>query len=60
MRFLTQILTANPVLTLCGLSWVIAQVLMVIVQLVHFRQLELHYLLSSGGMPSSHSSVVCT
>ncbi len=60
MQFLTWILTANPVLTLCVLSWIIAQVLKVVIQLVHFRQLELHYLLGSGGMPSSHSSVVCT
>ncbi len=60
MQFLTRILTANPVLTLCVLSWIIAQVLKVVVQLVHFRRLELHYLLGSGGMPSSHSSVVCT
>ncbi len=60
MRFVAQILTANPILTLCVLSWVVAQILKVIIQLVHFHKLELRYLLSSGGMPSSHSSVVCT
>ncbi|MCD8004893.1 MAG: divergent PAP2 family protein [Oscillospiraceae bacterium] len=60
MNFFVQILTANLVLSLCVLSWMIAQILKVIIQFLRFRQLELRYLLSSGGMPSSHSSVVCT
>ncbi|MCD8376709.1 MAG: divergent PAP2 family protein [Oscillospiraceae bacterium] len=60
MNFFVQILTANLVLSLCALSWMIAQILKVIIQFLRFRQLELRYLLSSGGMPSSHSSVVCT
>ncbi|MGN0967849.1 MAG: divergent PAP2 family protein [Oscillospiraceae bacterium] len=53
-------LTGNLVLNLCILSWFAAQVLKVIIYYIRNRRLDFHYLLSSGGMPSSHSSVVCT
>lgn len=60
MGMLQQILTANRVLTLCVLSWLIAQILKAVIQLLRRRRLEWRYLLSGGGMPSSHSSLVCT
>lgn len=60
MSLFKQILTTNQILTLCVLSWMIAQILKVVIQLLRHRRLEWYYLLGSGGMPSSHSSVVCT
>lgn len=60
MSLIKHLLTANQILTLCVLSWMTAQILKVIIQLLRLRRLEWHYLLSSGGMPSSHASMVCT
>lgn len=56
---ITDILTANLVLTLSILSWAAAQVLKVIVVFVQHRRLDWHLIVSGGGMPSSHSSFVC-
>ncbi|MFC2070490.1 divergent PAP2 family protein [Chloroflexota bacterium] len=39
-------------------SWVIAQLLKVIVLLIRKKQLDLRYLIISGGLPSSHSAFV--
>lgn len=60
MGNIVHFLTGNLVLNLCIISWFVAQVLKVIIYYVRKRRLDFHYLLSSGGMPSSHSSVVCT
>ena len=53
-------LTGNLVLNLCILSWFTAQVLKMLIGYVKLGRVDFRYLLSSGGMPSSHSSVVCT
>ena len=60
MGNLVHFLTGNLVLNLCIISWFIAQILKVIISFIRNKRLDFHYLLSSGGMPSSHSSVVCT
>ena len=60
MSNFVHFLTGNLVLNLCIISWVTAQVLKVIIYYILNRRLDIHYLISSGGMPSSHSSVVCT
>ena len=60
MGNIVHFLTGNLVLNLCIISWLAAQVLKVIIHFISKRRLDFHYLLSSGGMPSSHSSVVCT
>jgi hypothetical protein len=57
---IVHFLTGNLVLNLCICSWLIAQVLKVVISLIKEKKLDFHYLLSSGGMPSSHSSTVCT
>ena len=49
----------NWVLLLSAIAWAIAQILKVIVVLVVKRKLDIHYILSGGGMPSSHSATVC-
>ena len=49
---------ANKVLIIPLSSWAIAQVLKVIVISIQKKQLDLRYLIGSGGMPSSHSAFV--
>lgn len=60
MRNIVGFLTGNLVLNLCIISWLAAQILKVIIYYARNRKLDFHYLISSGGMPSSHSSVVCS
>jgi hypothetical protein len=48
----------NKVLIIPIFSWAIAQLLKVIVILIKKRQLDLRYLVISGGMPSAHSAIV--
>lgn len=40
-------------------AWVIAQVLKTIIQSVREKHVNLHLLLSAGGMPSAHAALVC-
>jgi uncharacterized protein len=49
----------NKVLLIAIASWVITQVLKVLVILVQERRLAWNYLITSGGMPSSHTATVC-
>jgi len=48
----------NKALIIPICAWAIAQLLKVMVVLIEKRQLDLHYLVTSGGMPSAHSAVV--
>ncbi len=48
----------NKVLIIPICSWAIAQLLKVIIVLIQKKQLDLRYLVISGGMPSSHSAFV--
>lgn len=54
---LYEIIT-NKALIIPICSWAIAQLLKVLVVLIQQKQLELRYLVGSGGMPSSHSAFV--
>ena len=54
---LYEIIT-NKVLIIPICSWAIAQLLKVILVLIQKKQLDLRYLVISGGMPSSHSAFV--
>ncbi|MBR7037950.1 MAG: divergent PAP2 family protein [Oscillospiraceae bacterium] len=49
----------NPVLTAGVLGWAAAQVIKFILYLVQNADVKLERLYGSGGMPSSHSSLVC-
>ncbi len=49
----------NLVLLLAIISWAVAQILKVIVVLIAKRKLDIQYIVSGGGMPSSHSAMVC-
>jgi len=58
MYSLSSVLDNFPLMMgLCG--WLIAQVLKLLINLLVNRTLDLKLLMSSGGMPSSHSSTVC-
>ena len=49
---------SNKVLIIPLCSWAVAQFLKVIVVLIQKKQLDFHYFVISGGMPSSHSAFV--
>lgn len=51
-------LLANDALIAAALAWFLAQISKLLIVLMRERQLQLSYLASSGGMPSSHSAVV--
>lgn len=55
-------LTTNPVIDCALLAWFLAQFIKVILDLILLRKFDLKRFVSSGGMPSSHSSMVvaCT
>jgi acid phosphatase family membrane protein YuiD len=50
---------SNKVLLISASAWVFAQLLKVLVILVQERRIAWNYLVTSGGMPSSHTSIVC-
>lgn len=56
---MNDILTGNLVLTLSFCAWAIAQLIKLLINLWETRSMDLRLLLSSGGMPSSHSAFVC-
>lgn len=49
----------NYVLVVSVLSWFTAQVIKTVVHLVRFRKFSVERLTGAGGMPSSHSALVC-
>lgn len=50
---------ANRVLQATFVAWAVAQILKVLLELAWKRKLDLRLLTSAGGMPSSHSAMVC-
>lgn len=59
MGNVVNFLTGNLILNLAILAWAIAQVIKMILVVITKRKLDWHYIMSSGGMPSSHSAFVC-
>lgn len=51
-------LMSNDALITASLAWFLAQISKLLIVLLRERQLQLSYLTSAGGMPSSHSAVV--
>ena len=51
-------LLANRVLAVALTAWLLAQTLKLLIYLWRERRINLRYLASSGGMPSSHSALV--
>jgi acid phosphatase family membrane protein YuiD len=52
-------LITNKVLVIPICVWAISQLLKVFIVLTRERQLDLWFLVRSGGMPSSHTALVC-
>jgi len=50
---------SNEVLVVPICAWAVAQLLKVFVILVREKRLDLRYFVTSGGMPSAHSAIVC-
>ena len=53
-----QALLTNQILIVSFLSWAVAQLTKTVYECIRYRELKLSRLVSSGGMPSSHSSLV--
>ena len=54
-----QTLTSNYILNVGVLSWFIAQVLKTLLVFIPTRKIVWERMVGSGGMPSSHSALVC-
>ena len=59
LKHIGEILTGNLILDLSILAWAVAQILKVLIVLVTKHRWDWKHILSSGGMPSSHSACVC-
>src|SRR5437660_12916815 len=53
-----QSLWNNHILVAAFIAWAVAQVSKTIYECIRYRQIKLSRLVSSGGMPSSHSALV--
>jgi hypothetical protein len=49
----------NKILLIAVSAWAAAQVLKLLIAWAVYRKLDLTYLTTGGGMPSSHSALVC-
>jgi uncharacterized protein len=52
-------LVNNKVLIVSACAWIIAQILKFLVVLIQERKIEWQNFYTSGGMPSSHTAIVC-
>ena len=59
MRNVVDFLTGNLILNLSILAWAMAQIIKFVITLITKGKLDWRHILSSGGMPSSHSAFVC-
>ena len=55
---LFRTIASNYVLTLCGLSWIAAQVMKFVINYIFARKFKFERLYGSGGMPSAHTALV--
>ncbi len=49
----------SPVLLIAIAAWAIAQVLKLLISIAVYRKFDITYLTTGGGMPSSHTALVC-
>ena len=57
MEYIHQFL-GNKLIGVAALSWAVAQIIKIIINIIENKTLDLKLIISSGGMPSSHSSFV--
>jgi len=60
MRSLWSIITSNYVINVGLISWFAAQVIKTLLAFALTKKLNLERMIGSGGMPSSHSALVCS
>ncbi len=60
MADLVADILGNKALVIPLAAWGVAQILKVLVSSIQERRLNLFYLFSMGGMPSAHSTLVCS
>lgn len=48
-----------PVLLIAISAWAVAQALKLLISIAVYRKFDITYLTTGGGMPSSHSALVC-
>lgn len=49
----------NKILALSVAAWAIAQILKLLISMAVYHKFDINYLITGGGMPSSHSALVC-
>ena len=49
----------SPILLIAISAWAIAQVMKLLISIAVYRKFDINYLVTGGGMPSSHSALVC-
>ena len=49
----------SPVLLIAVAAWSAAQMLKLLISIALYRKFDITYLITGGGMPSSHSALVC-
>ena len=49
----------SPILPIAVSAWAIAQVLKLLISVAVYHKFDINYLFTGGGMPSSHSALVC-
>lgn len=49
----------SPILLTAVAAWAAAQVLKLLISIVVYHKFDINYLITGGGMPSSHSALVC-
>lgn len=59
MTYIQQLLN-NEIIFISIISWAIAQIIKMILDVIATGKIDWELMFSSGGMPSSHSSFVCS
>ncbi|MFH1639472.1 MAG: divergent PAP2 family protein [Chloroflexota bacterium] len=54
------VILENKAIVVPASAWWVAQILKVIISLIRDKRLNLSYLVSMGGMPSAHTTLVCS
>ena len=49
----------SPILLIAVSAWAVAQVMKLLISIAVYRKFDITYLTTGGGMPSSHSALVC-
>ena len=49
----------SPILLIAVAAWAVAQVVKLLISIALYRKFDINYLITGGGMPSSHSALVC-